>query len=81
MKKIILSLCLSVGLMAPVKKSHADLFGGDVAVLAQILVNALQQLAQLKELYDNAKEGVEYAKEINQGINDSLKLIKKINNV
>lgn len=79
MKKTILSLILVSGLMAPIKKSHADLFGGDVAVLAQILVNALQQLAQLKELYDNAKEGVEYAQEINQGINDSLRLIKKIN--
>ncbi len=79
MKKFLLSVFLITGLMLPVKKSHADLFGGDVAVLAQILVNALQQLAQLKELYDNAKEGVEYVQEINQGINDSLKLIKKIN--
>ena len=78
MKKFILIITLIIGLGSPVKKAYADLFGGDVAVLAQILLNALQQLAKLKELYDNAKEGVEYVREINQGINDSLNLIKEI---
>ena len=36
-------------------KSHADMFGGDVVVLTQILANAVQQLAQLKQIMDSGK--------------------------
>ncbi len=58
--------------------ARADLFGGDVAVLMQILAQAILQLAKLKELMNNANESLDLVKDINKGINDSLNLIRTI---
>lgn len=59
-------------------KSHADMFGGDVVVLTQILANAVQQLAQLKQIMDSGKDNLQLVRDINKGINDSLGLIRTI---
>lgn len=76
MRKI-LALILACQLsFFPVAK--ADLFGGDVAVLAQILANAIQQLAQLRSILDNGKDSLSLIRDINRGINDSLNLIRTI---
>lgn len=58
--------------------ARADMFGGDVAVLIQILANAVQQLAQLQNLLNNGKDSLNLMKDINRGINDSLNLIRTI---
>lgn len=58
--------------------ARADLFGGDVAVLAQILANAVQQLAQLRQILQNGRDSVDLVRDINRGINDSLNLIRTI---
>ncbi|MFZ3230249.1 MAG: hypothetical protein WA160_08590 [Pseudobdellovibrio sp.] len=76
MKKIILIFCSSFLLYALPAK--ADIFGGDVAVLLQILSNALQQLAELKGIVDNGKDNLNLIRDINRGINDSLNLIRTI---
>jgi hypothetical protein len=55
--------------------ARADLFGGDVVVLAQILANAVQQLIQLKQLLENGRDSLSLIKDINRGINDSLNMI------
>ena len=77
MKKII-SLCLS-GMLWFSPIAHADMFGGDVAVLMQILANAIQQLAQLQSILNNGKDSLDLVREINRGINDSLNLARTIN--
>jgi hypothetical protein len=59
--------------------ARADLFGGDVAVLAQILANAFQQLAQLKNILETGRSNLELINEINRGINDSLNLVRTVN--
>jgi hypothetical protein len=58
---------------------RADLFGGDVVVLTQILANAIQQLSKLQSIIGTAQSNLDLVRQINQGINDSLNLIKKIN--
>lgn len=58
--------------------ARADMFGGDVAVLVQILANALQQLAQLRNILQTGQDNVNLVRDINQGINDSLNLIRTI---
>ncbi len=58
--------------------ARADLFGGDVVVLAQILANAIQQLAQLRSLLQNGQDSLDLIRDINRGINDSLGLIRTI---
>lgn len=76
MKKLVGAiLALQLLLSSP---ASADLFGGDVAVLAQILANAIQQLAQLRNILENGKDTISLIRDINRGINDSLNLIKTI---
>lgn len=58
--------------------ARADMFGGDVAVLVQILANALEQLAQLRNLLQNGRDSLDLVRDINRGINDSLNLIRTI---
>lgn len=59
--------------------SRADMFGGDLALLAQILSNSVQQLVQLRAILRNGQEDLGLLKQINNGINDSLNLIRTIN--
>ena len=79
MKKRMTLVCLiTLFLSGSPREAHADLWGGDVAVLSQILVQALMQLAKLRELLATANDQVDLVRQINQGINDSLKLLKTI---
>ena len=76
MKKIMSVVLIFQILFLPISK--ADLFGGDVMVLSQILANAIQQLAQLRSLLDNGRDNLSLIRDINRGINDSLNLIRTI---
>lgn len=58
--------------------ARADLFGGDVAVLSQILIQAISQLTELKKILSTGSDTLELLNEINRGINDSLRLLKNI---
>ncbi len=78
MKRAIVTLALSLSLMTP-NYARADLFGGDVAVLVQILANALQQLAQLRQLLSTGNDTLGLLRDINTGIRDGLSIIQVIN--
>lgn len=75
--KRIKSFLLCVILSCPFS-AKASIFGEETLVLAQILANAVQQLAQLKSLLDNGQDSLSLLRDINRGINDSLNLIKTI---
>lgn len=60
------------------RAASADLFGGDVAVLTQILANAMQQLSQLRSIVSAGQQNLELVQEINRGINDSLRMLRDI---
>jgi hypothetical protein len=77
-KKIGLILLVAFCLAGNPRQARADLFGGDVAVLSQILVQAIMQLAKLRDLLNSATGQLDLLKQINQGINDSLNLLKTI---
>jgi hypothetical protein len=76
LKKLASALALTMFLQSTVV--HADMFGGDVAVLVQILANALEQLAQLKQLLQTGDDTLDLIRDINRGINDSLSLARTI---
>jgi hypothetical protein len=57
---------------------HADMFGGDVAVLVQILAEDIQQLLQLEQILTKGQENLDLLRDINRGINDSLNLLRTI---
>lgn len=79
MKKYITVSCLVLAFMTgSPQQARADLFGGDVAVLSQILVQAIMQLAKLREMLSTASDQLDLIRQINQGINDSLNLLKTI---
>ena len=61
------------------RPAKADLWGGDVAVLVQILANALQQLAQLQKILSTGSDTLGIMKDINNGLKQGLSIISIIN--
>lgn len=78
MKKRILIFALSFSMLVPIPV-RADIFGGDVAVLVQILANALQQLAQLQQILSKGSDTLGLLRDINSGVRDGLRIIQIIN--
>ncbi len=68
-------LALSLTVSTP---ARADMFGGDVAVLLQILANALKQYMELKNIVENGRDQLDLIRNINRGVNDSLNLARTI---
>ena len=54
--------------------ARADLWGADVAVLAQILQQTILQLAELKSILQTGDDTLGLLRDINRGINDSLQM-------
>ncbi len=73
---VIFGIAATLGLSQP---ARADLFGGDVVVLTQILTQAIMQLAKLRDILGTAAANIDLIREINRGINDSLALLRTIN--
>ena len=79
MRKKVVAIAISFcTLFTVAPKVKADMFGGDVVVLAQILIQTIEQLVQLKKLYNSAKDNVDMVREINEGINETLGKLKDI---
>lgn len=78
MRKKLLAFILCFSLAIP-QPSRADLFGGDVVVLTQILLNAIQQLIQLKQILQTGSDTLNLTRDLNRGIRNGLDLIKIIN--
>jgi hypothetical protein len=79
MKKKIVAVMLAFTLAIQPRPAKADLFGGDVAVLVQILAQAIQQLYQLKQIFGTAQDTLGLMRDINRGIRDGLAVIRIIN--
>lgn len=77
-KTAILGVLMSCLIAIP-KPAKADLFGGDVVVLTQILANAIQQLIQLREILSTGSDTLSLLQDINRGIRDGLAVIQLIN--
>ena len=78
MKSRLFVVFVSFLMLFPSRPAKADLFGGDVAVLTQILAQAILQLAKLKEIMSTANDQRDLIKDINKGINDSLNIIRTV---
>jgi hypothetical protein len=59
--------------------AKADIFGGDVVVLTQLLANAIQQLVQLRQILSTGSDSLNLMKDINRGIRDGLSTIQVLN--
>jgi hypothetical protein len=78
MKRIVLTLFLCCTFLLS-KPASADIFGGDVVVLTQLLANAIHQLAQLKQIMSTGTDTLGLMRDINRGIQDGLSAIQMLN--
>lgn len=76
MKKI-MAIIMAL-MMICVPQARASMFGEENIILAKILANALQQLAQLQSILNTGRDNLNLIRDINRGINDSLNLIRTI---
>ena len=76
MKRLLLGAILFIGVLCPQAPVHADLWGADVAVLANILSETIMELAQLKAILQDGSDSLDLIRQINNGINDSLSMAK-----
>ena len=77
-KRAFLSLIFVLLVLFSAQNTRADFFGGDIAVLSQILVQTIQQLSQLKQIVGAGRDSLGLMRDINRGINDSLYLMRTI---
>lgn len=78
MKKRIFTILLCFTLITP-RPARADIFGGDVAVLVQILAQAIKQLYELQRIVSTGQDTLSLMRDINRGIRDGLAVIRIIN--
>lgn len=78
MKKKMVTFFLIFTLILP-KPAKADLFGGDVAVLVQILAQTIKQLYELQRIVSTGQDTLSLMRDINRGIRDGLAVIRIIN--
>lgn len=79
MRKKLIAIVISMTLILSPTISRADLFGGDVVVLTQILVQAIQTVLQLKSILENGKDTLDLMRDINAGVKSGLDLVHIIN--
>lgn len=61
------------------KSAKADLFGGDVAVLLQILAQSIEQVYRLQQVIQNGKDTLNLLRDVNAGVRSGLDLIRIVN--
>lgn len=59
-------------------QSRADLFGADVAVLTQILAQAIAQLQQLKMILKDGQDSLNLMRDVNAGIFETLQVLESV---
>ncbi len=75
MGRFIFKAFIFVQFLLPVSyEARGDIWGADVAVLAQILQQTILQLAELRSILQSGKDTFGLLEDINRGINDSLRM-------
>lgn len=77
MKRKIMIIPVFLILAVP-RFAHADLFGGDVAVLMQILSENIRRYYQLQQMIGQGREQMDYLRLINSGLDNSIGLLDSL---
>lgn len=77
-EKIVLFLFVlsSTAIPTPAK---ADFFGGDLPLLASILAQAIQQLAQLRQIMGAGRDTLGLMRDVNEGIREAMGIMRTMN--
>lgn len=78
MKKTIAVILSFVLVLAPLN-ARADLFGGDVAVLVQILAQTIEEVYKLQQIIRNGQDTLNLLHDVNSGAASALDFIRIIN--
>ena len=78
LKKKMMTIIVCFSLVIP-RPARADLWGGDVVVLLKILAQSIQQLYQLKQIFQTGTDTLGLMRDINRGIRDGLRVIQIMN--
>ncbi len=73
---VVTAFCLAFALP---QSARADIFGGDDVILAQILVQAIQTVMQLKSILETGSDTLNLLRDVNSGVRSGLNLIQIIN--
>lgn len=79
MNKWMMQSILGISLMITPLRAHADFWGGDLPLLAQILAQAIQEVTQLQAILGNGKDSLNFLRDINNGIRDAMQIINTMN--
>ncbi len=79
MKNKISALVMATLIFIGPRSAKADLFGGDVVVLTQILAQAIQTVITLKSVLENGKDSLNLMRDINAGVRSGLDIIRIVN--
>lgn len=78
-KRLLLAVCFSLTVLASPRQARADVFGGDIVILTQILAQAIQTVLQLKSILENGQDTLNLLRDVNAGVRSGLDLIRIIN--
>ncbi len=79
MKNKISAVVIATLIFIGPRSAKADLFGGDVVVLTQILAQAIQTVITLKSILENGKDSLNLMRDINAGVRSGLDIIRIVN--
>lgn len=77
-RNLILAVLAFSLLLRPVP-ARADLFGGDVILLAKILAQAIQTVIQLRSILQTGTDTLSLLRDVNAGVRSGLDLIRVVN--
>ena len=78
LRKVVFAFIILLLVTTP-RNAKADLFGGDIVVLTKILIQAIQQLEQLRLIYQTGRDSNSLIKDLNSGIRHGLEIIRILN--
>lgn len=69
---------LCIGMAYP-SGAHADFFGGDDVILANILAQAIEQLSELEQILGTGQDQISFLRQINEGVSQAMGLMRTAN--
>ena len=79
LKNLVPGIFLGTILLLSAPQARADFWGGDLPLLAQILAQTIQQVAELQTIIGTGKDQLGFLRDINQGLRDAMVLHDTIN--
>ena len=68
--------CIMIGsiFLAPARQARSDFWGGDLALLSELIVKAVEQIEQLQQVISKAGQTVSILEDMNRGVKEVLRL-------